>query len=102
MMVDTRQLAGVACTATGTVLASMSMSEILYIVSLILTILGTIWSLIVWPLIQWYRKSKADGKITKEEIDEGIDTLNKGIEDSTKIINESVDETKSKIDSNSK
>ena len=28
---------------------------------------------------QWWKKAKADGKLTKEEIEEGVDILNQGI-----------------------
>ena len=63
--------------ATGTALQT---EETLRIVSLIITILGAIISMIVLPLLTWYRNAKKDGKITQEEIKEGLDTLQEGIE----------------------
>lgn len=73
-------LAGAGATilsATGTALQT---EEVLRIVSLIITILGAIISMIVLPLLTWYKNAKRDGKITKDEIKEGIDTLQEGIE----------------------
>lgn len=63
--------------ATGTALQT---EEVLRIVSLIITILGAIISMIVLPLITWYKNAKKDGKITQDEIKEGIDTLSNGID----------------------
>lgn len=73
-------LAGAGATilsATGTALQT---EEVLRIVSLIITILGAIISMIVLPLLTWYKNTKKDGKITQDEIKEGIDTLQEGIE----------------------
>ena len=82
---------GTSTSAVGTVLQT---SEILQIVSLIITILGGIISLIVLPLLNWYKNAKKDGKITTEEIDEGVKTLQEGL-DGVKHI---VDENKKKGD----
>ena len=68
---------GTALSATGTALQT---NEILQTISLIITILGAIISMIVLPLLTWYKNAKKDGKITKDEIKEGIDTLQEGIE----------------------
>ena len=73
-------LAGAGATilsATGTALQT---EEVLRIVSLTITILGAIISMIVLPLLTWYKNAKRDGKITQDEIKEGIDTLQEGIE----------------------
>lgn len=68
---------GTALSATGTALQT---NELLQTISLIITILGAIISMIVLPLLTWYKNAKRDGKITKDEIKEGIDTLQEGIE----------------------
>ena len=68
---------GTALSATGTALQT---NELLQTISLIITILGAIISMIVLPLLTWYKNAKKDGKITKDEIKEGIDTLQEGIE----------------------
>lgn len=66
-------LFGIVGTATQT-------NELLQTISLIITIIGAIISMIVVPLVSWYQKSKADGKITKEEIQEGVDIIKNGVE----------------------
>ena len=54
-------------------------NEILQTISLIITIIGALISMIVVPLISWFQKAKQDGKITKDEIQEGLQTLQDGI-----------------------
>lgn len=66
-------LFGIVGTATQT-------NELLQTISLIITIIGAIISMIVVPLVSWYQKSKADGKITKEEIQEGVKIITDGVE----------------------
>jgi hypothetical protein len=44
-----------------------------------LTIVGTLITFIVLPLLNWYIKAKKDGKITIDEVKEGVDTLQEGI-----------------------
>lgn len=63
--------------ATGTALQT---NELLQTISLIITILGAIISMIVLPILSWYKNAKKDGKITTDEIKEGIDTLQEGLE----------------------
>lgn len=48
--------------------------RLLSYISLALTILATIVS-IAFTIYKWYNKAKADGKITKDEIDDLIDEL---------------------------
>lgn len=48
---DGKQMLGVASTAAGTAI-SASLNEVLYTISLILTIIGTLWTFIIWPLIK--------------------------------------------------
>ena len=72
---------------TGTVGTSISMfgtviqtNELLQTISLIITIIGAIITYIGLPLFTWYQNAKKDGKITKEEIKEGKEIIDKGIE----------------------
>ena len=58
---------------------SIQTNEVLQIISLILTILGTLITFIVLPLLNWFIKSKKDGKITIDEVKEGVETLQEGI-----------------------
>lgn len=58
---------------------SIQTNEVLQIISLVLTILGTLITFIVLPLLNWFIKSKKDGKITIDEVKEGVETLQEGI-----------------------
>lgn len=68
---------GTSVSATGT---AMQTNEILQMVSLIITIIGAIISMIILPILTWYRSAKRDGKITIDEIQEGAETLKEGLE----------------------
>lgn len=82
---------GTVLSAMGTVLQT---SEVLQIISLVITIIGGIVTLIILPILSWYQKAKKDGKITSDEIKDGVDTLQKGIDELTNV----VDSTKKKED----
>lgn len=73
-------IAGIFGTGTCAVGTAMQTNEVLQTISLIITILGGIVTLIVLPILNWYNKAKKDGKITSEEIKEGVETLNDGLE----------------------
>ena len=73
-------LGGVIGTSTSAVGTALQTNDVLQTISLIITILGGIVTLIVLPLLNWYRKAKQDGKITEDEIEEGIATLNDGLD----------------------
>ena len=60
--------------------------EIFQIVSLVLSILISI-VILIGKIVDWYHKAKADGKITKEEIKELVDTTKEDIEDIKEKIN---------------
>lgn len=76
---------GVVGTATQT-------NEVLQTISLIITIVGAIISMIVVPVLSWYLKAKADGKITPEELKEGAEVLKDGLEKTEKEINKKKEE----------
>lgn len=76
---------GTILSATGTAIQT---EDVLRIVSLIITIIGAIISMIVIPIANWYRNAKKDGKITKEEISEGVDILQEGIDKVQQIAND--------------
>ena len=71
-------IVGTSISATGTALQT---NEMLQTISLVITIIGALITYIVMPLLLWYKKSKKDGKITKEEIKEGIDIIYTGAEE---------------------
>ena len=68
---------GTSVSATGTALQT---NEVLQTISLIITILGGLIT-IVFALLGWYQKAKADGKIDKDEIEEAVDIIKEGTED---------------------
>lgn len=70
-------LFGTGSCAVGTALQT---NEVLQTISMIITILGGIVTLIVLPILNWYHKAKQDGKITSDEIKEGLETLSDGLD----------------------
>lgn len=91
-MTKIHELTGcVVGTSTSAVGTAIQTNEVLQTVSLVLTIIGTIITT-VSALYFWFKKAKADGKIDKEEIDEGVKILQEG----TDKIKHEVDEHKKK------
>lgn len=84
-------LAGVFATGTSAVGTVLQTSEVLQIISMIITILGGIVSLIVLPLLNWWKNAKKDGKITTEEIDEGVKTLQEGLNGVKEVVDKNKD-----------
>lgn len=68
---------GTTLSAVGT--ASQT-NDVLQTISLVITILGGIITFIIVPLVNWYMKAKQDGKITKDEIKEGVDIIVDGVD----------------------
>lgn len=73
-------IGGVVGTSISVVGTGIQTNELLQTISLVLTILGTIIT-IAMALVNWYKNAKSDGKITKEEIDEGIEIITNGAKD---------------------
>ena len=78
-------LIGSSASAVGT---AMQPDQVLQIISLIITIIGAIISMIVIPILTWWKNAKKDGKITKEEIQDagkiivdGVNSIKDTIED---------------------
>ena len=88
-------LFGTLLSAVGT---ATQTNELLQTISLVITIIGAIISMIVIPLVNWYQKAKEDGKITGDEIKEGIDIVNDGI----KGVDETIKKGDKKDDKNSR
>lgn len=76
---------GVLATCLSAIGTTTQTNNTLQTISLIITIIGGIISMVVLPLLTWYKNAKKDGKITKDEIDEAIDIVQDG---TTKIIEE--------------
>ena len=56
-----------------------SLEHITAIICMIAGLLITIISSILIPIIKWWKKAKADGKITEDEIKEGVEIIENGI-----------------------
>lgn len=79
-MLDLKYLcAGTFGTIFSTVGSILQTNEILQLIATILTIVGSIISFIVVPLVNWYNTSKKDGKITADEVKEGVEIIATGI-----------------------
>lgn len=72
-------IAGGVGAALGVVGTATQVNETLQTISLIITILGALVSFVVVPLLNWFKSAKKDGKITPDEISEGVETLQEGI-----------------------
>jgi len=75
------------CLATGTTLTIVQTNELFQLISLIITCIAGALSVaittinLVGKVSKWYKKAKSDGKITNDEIDEGIDIVENGLND---------------------
>lgn len=81
---------GTAVSATGTALQP---NDILQTISLVVTIIGgliTAGSM----LYMWWKKAKEDGKITKDEIAEGVEIVKKTTEDIAEAVKKGKDNGK--------
>lgn len=94
----------VTCGVVGTVLsatgAGLSVTELQAIISIVVTIAGFIISVLVPLGIKLFNKIKKaleDKKITKEEAEDIIDTVQEIVDDSANLLRE-VHETKKEID----
>ena len=67
------------------IFSSLQTEEVRSIISWILTIIATTIT-ILYTIYRWYKKAKEDGKIDKEEIEEGMEILNQGAQSLTDAI----------------
>lgn len=70
-------IGGIVGTSVSAVGTGLQTNEILQTVSIVLTIIGTLVTIIM-ALLNWYKNAKKDGKITKQEIEEGVSILKEG------------------------
>lgn len=83
-MKDLKWIGGIFGTGLSASSVALSTSELDHIVSIICAVLGVIIVLItsvIIPLIQWHKKAKADGKITKDELEEAGKIISNGVEE---------------------
>ena len=83
-MKDLKLLGGLFGTTLSASSVALSSEELDHICSIVCAVLGVIIVLItsvIIPLIQWHKKAKADGKITKDELEEAGKIISNGVED---------------------
>lgn len=84
-VMNSREITKLSCGAFGTILSSLgsnSTQEVESITSIVCTILGlliTITSCVIIPLAKKIISAKKDGKITADEVNDIIDTLDEGL-----------------------
>lgn len=74
------EVVGFGGTIFGGIMTAMQANEVLQIIQAILTVLGLLVT-ISYTIWKWWKKAKADGKITEDEVDDLMDDLNKIKED---------------------
>ena len=87
---NSKLLGGLAGTTISLLGLTISTEQLEQIISIACSVTGVIIVLItslIIPLVKWYKEAKKDGKITKEELEEG-----------KQIISDGVNEVKDKID----
>ena len=75
-------LLGNALSVVGVALTPQELENAEHITAIICMIVGlliTIVCSIIIPFIKWWKKAKADGKITEDEIKEGVEIIENGI-----------------------
>ena len=88
-MDDTKMMCGFLGTAVGAAGAGLSVSEIQAIISIIITVLGFVISVLIPMIVKLAKKikdAKADGEITKEEMDDIAKSGKEIADESTKFI----------------
>ena len=76
----TEMITGAVGTSLGVIGTATQTNEVLQTISLIITIIGAFISMILVPILSWYLKAKQDGKITPDEIKEGVEIAKDGTE----------------------
>ena len=88
MNTETSLIGGAIGTTLSAVGTATQTNQILQTISLIITIIGALISMVIIPILNWYIKAKADGKITKDEIKEGIEIASDGTKEFIDTINQ--------------
>lgn len=78
-------IGGAIGTGISAIGAGLNVNDVLETISICTTIIGGLITFIIIPLITWYKQSKKDGKIDKEELNELHTIISDGSE---KIKNE--------------
>lgn len=81
----------------GVTLSDQSLENLDHVMSIVCMVIGiaiTIITAIIIPLIKWWKKAKEDGKITRDELQDGIDIAKGGIDSVKDVINKKDKEEK--------
>lgn len=96
MVPDDKLMMGIIGTAVSATGAGLSVTEVQAIVSIIVTIAGFVISVLIpliLKLVKKIKEAKADGKITKEEVDDIASTVKEIVDESSKVIEEVSDKS---------
>ena len=91
MLSDDKLMMGIIGTAVSATGAGLSVTELQAIISIIVTIAGFVISVLIPLIIKLVHKikeAKADGKITKEEVDDITSTVKEIVDESSKVVEE--------------
>lgn len=91
MLPDDKMMLGIVGTAVSATGAGLSVTELQAIISIIVTIAGFVISVLIPLIIKIVKKvkdAKADGVITKEEVEDIASTAKEIVDESSKLIEE--------------
>ena len=94
-MKDVKLIGGLFGTSLSASSVAFSSAELDHIVSIVCAVLGVVIVIItsvIIPLIQWHKKAKEDGQITKEELEDAGQIISNGVKD----VKTSVENTKNR------
>ena len=77
MVMDKLDSIAVVGTATAVIGTASQIDQVKSWISLVVTIIGALCTFVPM-LIRWWKKAKADGKITIDEIQEGVEIVKRG------------------------
>lgn len=88
-------IGGIVGTSVSAVGTGMQTNELLQRISLILTIVGTLITIIM-ALVNWWKNAKKDGKITKDEINDAVNIIKDGADSVNEVVNKNKDKEEKK------
>jgi len=96
-MKDLKIVGGLFGTSLSASSLALSSAELDHIVSIVCAVIGVIIVIItsvIIPLVQWHKKAKADGKITKDELEEAGKIISNGVEDVKNAVEDAKNKSK--------
>ena len=86
MLLNKETKGGVIGTILSALGTGIQTNEVLQTISLIITITGSIIT-IAMAISNWWKQAKKDGKITKDEVKDGVDIIKDGAKTINSLIN---------------